>query len=110
MKPVTVYIATTASLVAIQRITEEDPQVNSVICLAGKAISLPISGAYDAFVRNPTGVIQRDFGHSAYRIDVSDTIEEGYSWQLGVFAAHALQRAGRLVPPGEPTETIIIAT
>ena len=110
MNPVTVYIATTASPVAIQRITEEDPEVNSVICLAGKAVSLPISGAYDAFVRNPTGVIQRDFGHSAYRIDVSDKIDEGYSWQLGVFTAHALQRTARLAPPGENAETVVIAT
>ena len=100
MNSVTVYIATTIKPVAIQRITEEDPEVNSVICLAGKAISLPISGAYNAFVRNPTGVIQRDFGHSAYRIDVSGKIEDGYSWQLGVFVAHALKRAARLVPPG----------
>ena len=110
MNSVTVYIATTINPVAIQRITEEDPEVNSVICLAGKAISLPISGAYNAFVRNPTGVIQRDFGHSAYRIDVSGKIEDGYSWQLGVFVAHALKRARRLVPPGHDAETVIIAT
>ena len=110
MNSVTVYIATTIKPVAIQRITEEDPEVNSVICLAGKAISLPISGAYNAFVRNPTGVIQRDFGHSAYRIDVSGKIEDGYSWQLGVFVAHALKRAARLVPPGTDAETVIIAT
>ena len=110
MNLATVYIATTTTPVAIQRITEEDPEVNSVICLAGKAISLPISGAYDAFVRNPTGVIQRNFGHSAYRIDVSGKIEDGYSWQLGVFVAHALKRAARLVPPEGNAETVIIAT
>ena len=110
MNPARVYIATTLGPVAIQRITEEDPEVNSVICLSGKAVSLPISGAYDAFVRNPTGVIQRDFGHAAFRVDVSDKIDEGYSWQLGVFTAHALQRAARLASPETATDTIIIAT
>jgi hypothetical protein len=105
-----VYIATTLGPVAIQRITEEDPEVNSVICLAGKAVSLPISGAYDAFVRNPTGVIQRDFGHAAFRVDVSEKIDEGYSWQLGVFTAHALQRSARLAGPDTPIDTLIIAT
>ena len=110
MSDVRVYIATTTGPVAVQRITEEDPDVNSVICLAGKAVSLPISGAYDAFVRNPTGVIQRHFGHPAYRIDVADKIDEGYSWQLGILTAHTLQRAGRLAGPDASPETIVFAT
>lgn len=110
MNPVRVYIATTAGPVAIQRITEEDPDVNSVICLAGKAVALPVSGAYDAFVRNPTGIVQRHFKHNAYRIDVSEKIDEGYSWQLGVFAAHALHRAARLATPKDIAATVVIAT
>jgi len=107
---VRVLIATTAGPVAVQRITEEDPDVNSVICLAGKAVALPVSAAYDAFVRNPTGVIQRNFGHPAFRLDVSDKIDEGYSWQLGVYAAHALKRAHRLAGPNDAAETVLIAT
>lgn len=110
MSLVRVYIATTAGPVAIQRITEEDADVNSVICLAGKAVALPISYAYDAFVRNPTGVVQRHFGHNAYRIDVSEKIDEGYSWQLGVFTAHALQRARRLAGPKDAAATVVVAT
>lgn len=110
MSLVRVYIATTAGPVAIQRITEEDADLNSVICLAGKAVALPISAAYDAFVRNPTGVVQRHFGHPAYRIDVSEKIDEGYSWQFGVFAAHALKRAARLAETKTMAETIVVAT
>ncbi|MEK9752895.1 MAG: hypothetical protein VW338_06750 [Rhodospirillaceae bacterium] len=110
MRLVRVYIATTAGPVVIQRITEEDADLNSVICLAGKAVALPISAAYDAFVRNPTGVVQRHFGHSAYRIDVSEKIDEGYSWQFGVFVAHALKRAARLAETKTMAETIVVAT
>ena len=110
MSAVRVLIATTAGPVAVQRITEEDPDVNSVICLAGKAVALPVSAAYDAFVRNPTGVIQRNFSHPAFRLDVSDKIDEGYSWQLGVYAAHALKRVHRLAGPSDAAGSVLIAT
>tara|TARA_A100000164_G_scaffold344136_1_gene342983 strand:- start:1 stop:219 length:219 start_codon:yes stop_codon:yes gene_type:complete len=63
-----IFIATTNGSVGIQRITEEDPNIDSVVCLAGKAMPLPISNAYQDFVRQPTGVVQRDFGHGSYRI------------------------------------------
>ena len=110
MTPVRVFIATTTGLVAVQRITEEDPEVNSVVCLAGKAVALPISADYEAFVRNPTGVIQRHFGHPAFRVDVSKTIDEGYSWQLGLFVAHALAKSNRLAPPDSDVPLTFIAT
>lgn len=110
MSPVRVFIATTTGLVAVQRITEEDPEVSSVVCLAGKAVSLPISAAYEAFVRDPTGVIQRHFGHPAYRVDVSDTVAEGYSWQLALFCAHALVKADRLAHPDADAPLTVIAT
>ena len=105
-----VYIATTNGPVAIQSITEENNDINSVICLAGKAISLPISPAYEEFVRDPTGVVQRNFGHSAYRLDVTDRIDDGYSWQLGVYLAHALKNIDRLAENNAMAETIVIAT
>ncbi len=110
MSLVRVFIATTTGPVAVQRITEEDPEVSSVVCLAGKAMALPISPAYDAFVRNPTGVVQRHFGHPAFRVDVSEKIDEGYSWQLGLFTAHALHKAERLGNRDDEVETVVVAT
>ena len=101
MKQVTVHIATTDGPAGIQRITAEDPEVRSVVCLDGKAISLPISSDYDAFVRNPTGVIETCFGHGAFRVDVANEISGGLSWQLGIFAAHALAAAERLASAEE---------
>ena len=80
-----IFIATTKGSVGIQRITEEDPEIASVVCLAGKAMPLPISNAYQDFVRQATGVVQRDFGHGSFRVDLSATIEDGYSWQLGLY-------------------------
>ena len=110
MNAVRVVVLTTNGPAAVERITEEDPDVSSVICLSGKAVALPVSGAYDAFVREPTGVVQHHFGHRAYRVDVDAMIDEGYSWQLGVLAAHALDAAGRLAGKGEAADRVIWLT
>ncbi len=110
MKRIAVSIATTDGPARIQRITAEDPEVRSVVCLGGKAISLPISADYDAFVRNPTGIIQACFGHGAFRIDVTRQITGGLSWQLGVFVAHALADADRLAGPDHRTTTALWAS
>jgi hypothetical protein len=96
MKAMKILIGTTDGPTEVQRITPEDPEVRSVVCLDGKAIALPISEDYDAFVRRPTGVIEALTGHSAYRVDISQPIGCGYSWQLGILAAHMLAARGRL--------------
>ena len=95
-----IVIATTEGPAEVERLSEEDPDVRSVVCLQGKALALPISPDYDAFVRRPVGVIEARFGHACYRLDVSAPISGGLSWQLGVFAAHALKAAGRLAEKG----------
>lgn len=86
--PITVYILTTQGPVRIQRIAEEQTGIQSVMCLDGRSQALPISSRYDAFVRNPTGVIERATGHGAYRVDVDAVIDAGDSWQLGIYIAH----------------------
>ncbi|HAU28608.1 MAG TPA: hypothetical protein DCW68_00640 [Rhodospirillaceae bacterium] len=105
-----VVVATTEGPSEILRLTPEDPDVRSVACLGGKAIPLPISKAYDAFVREPTGVIARAFGHEAFRLDVSAPIDDGLSWQLPVFAAHALLAAQRLAMPGKAGDHVLWLT
>jgi len=105
-----VCIPTTEGPSEIQRITAEDPDVRSVVCLDGKALALPISAAYDSYVRQPTGVIEKQFGHAAYRVDVSAPITEGLSWQLGLFVAHALDSRGRLARKGEPADALLLLT
>jgi hypothetical protein len=105
-----VLIATTRGPSAVQRITPEDAEVRSVVCLDGKAMPLPISAAYEHFVRKPTGVIERHFGHPSFRMDVEHPIDDGASWQLGAFVAHALAAADRLSGKGQGAEQLVWCT
>ena len=92
MKVIRILIATTGGVVAIDRITaERAPQ--SMVCLGRTSKVLPISGAYDDFVRPGGGVSAREFGSQSYRLDLSDVVGSGESWQLGVFLAHAIARS-----------------
>jgi hypothetical protein len=105
-----VVIATTDGPRTIRRITLEDPALRSVVCLAGSATALPVSAAYDAFVRRPTGVVERDVGHGAFRLDVDGPIDEGRSWELGVYLAHRLKAVGRLAEDDMPADGVVWAT
>jgi hypothetical protein len=105
-----VVIPTTQGPSIIQRITAEDPAVRSVICLNGSSKVLPISRDYDAFVKEPTGIVERAVRHGAFRIDVDRPIDEGDSWQLAVFIAHLLKGAGRLAEGDEPADRVLWAT
>lgn len=110
MTGIRVHIPTTEGPSEIQRITPEDPDVRSVVCLDGKAVAMPISADYDAFVRAPTGVVEAGFGHPAFRLDMSHEITQGLSWQLGVYTAHALHAAGRLAMREEASHRAIWLT
>lgn len=105
-----VVIATTDGPCTIRRITEEAPELHSVVCLAGTATALAVSADYDAFVRRPTGVVERDVGHPVFRVDVDGPIDEGRSWQLGLYIAHRLKAADRLAEDDQPAEGIVWAT
>jgi hypothetical protein len=105
-----VYVATTAGPSEIQRITTEDEDLQSVVCLDGKAQPLPISAAYDAFVRKPTGVIARLTGHGVFRTDVSSPITDGPSWQLGFLLAHKLALDDAFCRSDQKATGIVLAT
>ncbi|MFN3076593.1 MAG: hypothetical protein ABT940_06925 [Alphaproteobacteria bacterium] len=107
---VRVYIATTEGPSEIQRITAEDEEVRSVVCLDGTAEALPISRDYDPFVRKPTGIVEHLFGHPSFRVDVSSRISCGQSWQLGILAAHALHAAGRLADCDMDADAVLWVT
>ena len=112
MNKIRVYIPTTDGPVAVERITRE-PAAQSAVCVKRTTRVLPISAAYDAFVRAPSGVIEREFGPfetGAFRLDVSAPISDGESWQLGVFLAHALAVDGRLAGPDEACDQAVWAT
>ena len=110
MTGIRVHIPTTEGPSEIQRITLEDPDVRAVVGLDGKAVALPISADYDAFVRAPTGVIEAGFGHSAFRLDASQEITEGVNWQLAAYADHALHAADRLAMREQAAHRVIWLT
>jgi hypothetical protein len=96
-KQVQVFIATTKGLVqvvSITRLTASD--VSSVMTIDGTSQLAAISSAYQAFVEKPQGVIEDIFGGHAYRLNLSAGIDQGESWQLGVFIAHYLFELGCL--------------
>jgi hypothetical protein len=110
MPLIRVLIATTRGPVEVQNIARENPAVRSVICVGGSFTALPVSPAYDAFVREPTGVVERMTGHPVYRTDVAAPIEAGESWQLGMFLAHAFHLSGALATPGDVAAQTILVT
>lgn len=96
-----IVIPTLQGLSHVQGIIREDPEVPSVICLNGTAQSLPISNAYYDFVKKGQGLIAKDFGHEAWRIDLSEPVEMGNSWQLAIYLTHYFH-ARNLLGSGEP--------
>jgi len=108
---VRVLIPTTVGVVEVLLLAEEDPVIGrSVACIGGTTQVADIDAGYHAFVARPTGVVERLFGHSCYRLDVSGRIDAGSSWQLGALAAHALHAAGRLAQEGDAAACVIWAT
>lgn len=103
-------VATTRGPVRVLRLTGENPSVRSAVCIAGSFDALPISAAYDAFVRAPTGLIEAMTGHPVYRADVSAPIEGGDSWQLGFFLAHHFQEQGLLAEEDTAAELDVLVT
>ncbi len=110
MTGVRVYIATTEGPAMVQRIAEEDPDVQSLVCVDGGIEKLPISRGYHAFVARGTGIIERLYGHPAYRVDVDRAVDEGDSWQLPLLIAHHLGHRGRLCGSDTDPGTVLWAT
>jgi formylglycine-generating enzyme required for sulfatase activity len=98
--------------VQIERITWEAAPI-SQICLRRTTSVLSISTDYDYFVRQPSGVIERALGPfepGGFRLDASEEIGDGESWQLPVFIAHALHKVGCLAGPDEFPDAVLWLT
>lgn len=107
-----IAIATTNGLVMVQQLDKEDPGVQSVVCLGGTlGKRLSVSSSYVDFIERGTGLIAKEFGHDAWRLDISANIDTGDSWQLPVYLAHYYYEKGEL-GHGEPVsgDQVIIAT
>lgn len=96
-KIVKIIIPTTDGPSEVVFLGREDPALGrSTACLNGTTTLLGINRDYSRFVQQPTGLIERLYGHGAFRMDVSAQIEAGSSWQLGTLVAHAAEAEGRL--------------
>ncbi len=82
-KSYTVVIATTDGPSHLLRLAHEGEGLQSVVCLNRTTQQAPISPAYESFVSRPTGLIESRFGAGGYRVDLSENITAGSSWQLG---------------------------
>ena len=91
-----VMVATTQGLVAIQKIYRQDPDIRSVVSINGTTTVSPISAAYHLFVTKGVGIIENHFGGASYRVNIASQIDQGNSWQLGFYLAHALESRGEL--------------
>jgi hypothetical protein len=106
-----IAIATTNGLVMVQQLTEEDDDVMSLVCLGLTSKQLSVSAAYADFVKKGSGLIAKEFGHGAWRLDISANIDSGDSWQLPVYLAHhfyAKDELGNGDP--QPGDVVLIAT
>ncbi|MGL1957125.1 MAG: hypothetical protein OCD00_07405 [Colwellia sp.] len=84
-----IFVATTQGLVAIQNITKiDDDEINSIVTVNGTSTTANISSAYHSFVKKGAGIIQQEFGGSSYRVNLSQRIDSGNSWQLAFYLAH----------------------
>ena len=90
MNDYTVLIPTTQKVVGITHITQEEKDVLPVVCITNELKPLDISNDYKNFVQNPTGIIEKFTSINSYRLDLTDNIEMGESWQFGFAIAHLL--------------------
>ena len=106
-----VFVATTQGPVPITAITREESDVPSVVCINGGSERAGISSLYYDFVGKGTGVIARETGHGAWRVDIQTSIENGQSWKLAFFLAHVLHGRG-ILGEGSPApgDNVVWAT
>ena len=97
MKAFTVLIPTTQNVVGFTDITEENKNVSPIVCINNNLTPLPISADYNNFVKSPSGVVEKFTDKSSYRLDLTDNIDTGDSWQLGFFVAHLINDSKRLI-------------
>ncbi|MGE0425079.1 MAG: AAA family ATPase [Reyranellaceae bacterium] len=94
-------IATTAGAIDVERIAPVALRKSKVFTWRGLAPVPAISASYDDFVRKRVARILPVEAKGTFRIDLSEEIDTGDSWQLAVLAAHALHQTQRLAGRGE---------
>lgn len=113
MSLVGVYILTTGGPVRIETIhARQRPPRSEITVGQDYSQRLPATKDYDLFVSNagPAGQAFAHFGESCYRLQVSNAFDDGNSWELACFIAHALDHHGRFASDDELADEIIMAS
>lgn len=91
-----VFIGTTQGPIELLSL-EMSPDIgHSLIRVNNSTERASITKSYDNLVRADTGVITSWFGEGPYRANISSDIQDGKSWELGMFTAHCLHSQGNL--------------
>ncbi|RWK91039.1 MAG: hypothetical protein EOR52_05775 [Mesorhizobium sp.] len=110
----TVVIATTTKPVWIIGLSELSGGFSTIGIDRKTESQSKIAQKYKLFVQQPTGLIHQLFDrepYPVYRMDISDEIQAGFSWQLPILLAHALRAdGGRLAFKDQPDSAIIWAS
>lgn len=89
----TLILPTTAGPVTCVDFESHRQPAHSLVHISGRTDTLPLSAAYDAFVKGPIGPLLGD-GEWHYRVELDAEIETGRSWEVPFFLLHALHARG----------------
>jgi hypothetical protein len=113
MSLIGVYVLTTGEPVRIETIHARRRPPRSEITVGHDYTQrLPATKDYDLFVSNagPVGQAFGQFGEQCYRLQVSSAFDDGNSWELACFIAHALDRHGQFASIDRDADEIIMAS
>ena len=113
MTRVGVYILTTGAPVRIETIhVRRQPPRSEITVGQDYSQRLPATKDYDLFVSNagPVGQAFGSFGEECYRLQVESAFDDGNSWELACFLAHALARHGRFAAADSEVDEIVMAS
>ncbi|MCZ6772840.1 MAG: DUF4384 domain-containing protein [Proteobacteria bacterium] len=113
MTRIGVYILTTGAPVRIETIhARRRPPRSEITVGQDYTQRLPATKDYDLFVSNagPVGQAFGSFGEDCYRLQVEAAFDDGNSWELACFLAHALTQHGRFAAAGTAVDEIVLAS
>lgn len=113
MNRVAVYILVTGPPVRIERIHPRSLPPRSEITVGQDyAQRLAATKDYDLFVSEagPVGQALGSFSPEHFRLQVSGPFDDGNSWELACFAAHALAKHSRLAEADDDVDAVLLLT
>ena len=113
MTRVGVYILTTGAPVRIETIhVRRRPPRSEITVGQDYTQRLPATKDYDLFVSNagPVGQAFGSVSEECYRLQVEAAFDDGNSWELACFLAHALARHGHFAAADAEVDEIVLAS